>query len=315
MMTIYISLFGKLNARYGEQGPIGLEAGKAQELFCYLLLHRDRPQAREILASQLWGNYCTTPQSRKYLRNSLWQLQSTLNRYQDVVGSGLLLVEPDWIQLQTIPALWLDVAVFEEAYTAVRGKPGREVTRENAEALVRAADLYRGHLLEGWPMEWCLYERERLVHMYITILDKLIDYCEGKALFEEGLSYGERILQIDRAREQTHGQMMRLYLLAGDRTGALRQFERCAEALKAELAVTPTGDIVHLYQNIRQNNLIDMAVPPATTASLTPSPQDIVRSLQRLQASLEETRIQLQQVVRTAELVFGVRFDSESRRS
>ena len=55
--------------------------------------------------------------------------------------------------------------------------------------------------------------------------------------YEAGQNYGSIILGFDRARESTHRHLMQLYYLAGDRTGALRQYERCARALDAELGV------------------------------------------------------------------------------
>jgi hypothetical protein len=41
------------------------------ELFCYLLLHRNKPHPRELLATVFWPE-CTTVQSRKCLRQALW---------------------------------------------------------------------------------------------------------------------------------------------------------------------------------------------------------------------------------------------------
>ena len=74
--------------------------------------------------------------------------------------------------------------------------------------------------------------------MYLAMLDKLICYCEAKRKFELGLLYGTLILRYDRAHERTHRRLMNLHYLSGDRTAALRQFERCAAALE-EASGTP----------------------------------------------------------------------------
>src|SRR5262245_54762154 len=67
--TLRISLFGKLALRWGEGEPLVVEAQKAQELLCFLLLHRERPQPRELLASVLWADL-PGERGRQYLRKA-----------------------------------------------------------------------------------------------------------------------------------------------------------------------------------------------------------------------------------------------------
>ena len=131
------------------------------------------------------------------------------------------------------------MAEFEQAFNLTRGTPGRQLDAQNVQILQNAVELYRGDLLEGWYQDWCLFERERLQNMYLTMLDKLIDYSEANELYEAGLAYGAHILRHDRARERTHRRLMRLHYLARDRTEALRQYERCVSSLDKELGVEP----------------------------------------------------------------------------
>jgi DNA-binding SARP family transcriptional activator len=48
---------------------------------------------------------------------------------------------------------------------------------------------------------------------------------------------------------------MRLYYRAGDRTAALRQFERCITALCEELDVRPGKRTLVLYDQIRKDQM------------------------------------------------------------
>jgi hypothetical protein len=62
---------------------------------------------------------------------------------------------------------------------------------------------------------------------------------------------------------------MHLQYKAGDRTGALRQFERCIAALDEELGVKPERRTQSLYEQIRSDVLDEIApadgqVPAAT---------------------------------------------------
>src|SRR5579864_971061 len=150
MATFKICLFGQFRVQRNEQILDGFDARKVQELFCYLLLYRDRPFPRETLASLLWSD-STTAQSKKNLRQVLWQLQSALKSSNESVNCRALLVEPDRVQLDSRTGLfWLDVGVLEQAFDLVQRRAGREIGIEQARVLQNAVQLYQGPLLEGW---------------------------------------------------------------------------------------------------------------------------------------------------------------------
>lgn len=245
-----LSLFGTFDARYGEQPLTGLGARKLQELLCFLVLHRDRPHSREVLASLLWGGHPTS-QSKRYLRKALWQLQAALGSQSDPTVHNPLLVDRVCVQFDPTADLWLDVALFERVSDSVRGLPAEELDSRHVRDLRAAVRLYRGDLLEGWYEDWCVHEREWLQNKYLVMLDKLLAYCEMHHQYEVGTAYGERILRHDRAHERTYRRLMRLSYLSGDRTTALRQYQRCVAALREELGVNPSKRTVALHDHIR----------------------------------------------------------------
>jgi DNA-binding SARP family transcriptional activator len=249
-----IRLFGKLSVQHNDFVLESFPSAKAKELFCYLLLHRDRSHSREVLASLLWGD-CPTSQSKRYFRQTLWQLQQTLHGHSGGNSTRLLHVDAESVRLDSQPQLWLDVAVFEEALAPVRGVAGEQLNQEEARALHDALSLYKGDLLEGHYQDWCLFHRERLQNIYISILDKLMGYSEVHRTFEAGMAYGELLLQQDHARERTYYRLMRLHYLAGDRAGALRQFQRCEAALQKELGVPPSRRTLELRDQVRTDKL------------------------------------------------------------
>ena len=259
MSTIRIFLFGKFNIEVNGSLIPRLESRKAEELLAYLLLNRDQPQARERLADMLWGE-TFQDQANNYLRKALWQLQSALDNW-GLGDQGLLLVEGEWLQINPRIELWLDIAVLEDAFKKTQGILGRDLEDGQAQMLQRAAELYRGDLMDGWYQDWCLYERERLQHLYLAMLDKLMDHCEVHGAYEDGMVFGERILHYDRARERTHRRLMRLYYLAGDRTSALRQYRKCVTMLQEELEVEPAESTRLVYEMIRADKLDSLTQP------------------------------------------------------
>jgi DNA-binding SARP family transcriptional activator len=250
MSVLGVSLLGKFSITRDGHLLQGIQAHKVQELFCFLALFNDHPQPRETLCELLWKENSPAA-SRKYLRQTLWKLQSALNPDLDSQPPDLL-VEPDWIQLNPLANYCLDVVEFQHTCNLIRNKRARDLTNEEYLSSQKALALYRGDLLEGWYQDWCIFERERYQSMYISLLDKLVQYCELQQYYEDGLTYCAEILRHDRAYERAHRQMMRLSFLSGDRTKALRQYERCVAALRDELNVGPSERTTQLYDQIRQ---------------------------------------------------------------
>jgi DNA-binding SARP family transcriptional activator len=309
MPAFSVHLFGKFKIESEAQPRAELEAGKAQELLSYLLVHRNRPHARETLAGLLWGD-ATADRSKKYLRQALWQLQCAL----DAQGADapFLAAEHDWVQLRLGDKLWLDVAVFEQACVQAQGVRGRELDAARVYVLREACALYQGDLLEGWYQDWCLYERERLQNMYLTLLDKLLSHAATHDNYEAGQTYGAQLLRHDRAHERTHRQLMRLHYRAGDRTAALRQYERCRAALREELDVKPDRRTRALYEQIRADQLDDPPPPantvtPATDQANGSEPEaaslpTVLTRLRQLQLVLADVQQRVHEDIRAVEL-------------
>ena len=289
-------MFGKFTAHHDAGLLTGLEASKDQELLSYLLIHRDRPHSREALASLLWAD-TSTEKSKKYLRQALWHLHAALNSDSEN-SSDVLMVDHDWLSLNPCSNLWTDVADFERAFAAAEGIPGRQLDAAKALLLKDAVSLYNDDLLPGYYQDWILFERERLQNMYLLMLDKLIVYLQFRGEYEVAQGYGATILRYDPARERTHRQLMHLYSLAGDRTAALRQFERCAHALKQELGVQPERKTVELYERIKSDQMGHTDVPENSHASTS---SDILTRLKQLQTIVSGVQRRIQRDIKAIE--------------
>lgn len=212
MDTFTVNLFGRLRIGNDKQTITGLQPRRAQELFSYLLLHRDHPYPRETLASLLWED-AGPAQARKYLRQALWQIQTVLKNVLGPAARELLALDAEWVQLNNAEYLSLDVAQFEHATDACQGTLGVNLTDNQVEHLEHAVQLYCGDLLEGWYQDWCLFERERLQNYYLTALDKLVACCDARGYVDCGLAHAERILRCDPTEEQTHYHIMHLHCI------------------------------------------------------------------------------------------------------
>ncbi len=264
---LHISLFGRLRITCDGRVITACESSKAQELFCYLLLHSRRSHARERIASLLWEEQCTTAQAKAYLRKALWQLQQSFAPYPDLLDAGLLEVNAEWIKLNPIDALSVDVAALAEVDTRMTGIAGQDLATHQADAIRDIVDQYNGELLENWSHDWCLVEREFYKEIYLRLMFKLMAYCEASGCFECGIAYGKTILRYDCACEHAHRMLMRLYYHYGARTDAIRQYARCADLLRRELDIAPSPKTTALYEQIKSDALTisraDVVLPPS----------------------------------------------------
>lgn len=249
MSNFTVTLFGKFNIEHGGQKIEAIRSHKAQELLGYLLLYRNHSQPRERLAEILWGDQ-PPAKSKKYLRQTLWLLQSALQDGRDSHGPELL-IDDEWVQINPAMDFRVDATKFENIYNSIESQGRQELCPVDFKSIQKAVHLYKGDLLEGWYPDWCMMERERFEIMYLMLLDKLVQFCEIRQDHAVGLTYAAEILRHDQGYERAHRQMMRLYFLAGDRTQALRQYERCVIALRNELDVEPSEETKQLYERIR----------------------------------------------------------------
>src|SRR5262249_49343395 len=117
----------------------------------------------------------------------------------------------------------------------------------------RAADLYRGDLLDGISIpdagfeDWLLVERTRLHDLAVDVLSRVLATQTGEA----AIATAHRLLQLEPAHEETHRALMRLYMVQGHRAQALRQYQICREALQRGLAVKPQAETEQLFRDLQ----------------------------------------------------------------
>jgi DNA-binding SARP family transcriptional activator len=291
---LQIRLFSDISIK-SDGVQISTPPPKLLELLCYLLIFRDQFHNREVLAEVLWRD-APAALSKKYLRQALWRLKTALEREtrsESDGTQGLFILDPGWVRINPNAPLWLDVDIFERTFGALRDTPGEELTDDAAERLDQAVQLHRGDLMVASYQDWCISERERLRLARATMLEQLMSYCQHRGLYARGVAYGESILRHDPARESTHRSLMRLHHLAGSRTDALRQFERCAAAMAQEFDLAPSEDTAELHEQIRRDRLDRSRMDsrpyrPATDGADVDSLKDRLDQIQRSLSALRD---------------------------
>ena len=215
---------------------------RAMELV-FFLLEKEHPVHKELILVALWPE--TEGQVEQTLRTNVYYARKALGGKTIVYQAGSYR-----LNLTSFYETEYDVALFQDHYT--RGKKAVEAqdTISAREELFKAVDLYQGDYLQSFYSDWCIFRRNELRNAYLDARHSLAQMAWSQERVDESLSHWKHILIVDSCHEGAHYGLMRCYLRQGKRSLALRQYQRCAEALKNELGVEPGPAIRGLYQRL-----------------------------------------------------------------
>ena len=230
---------------------------KAAMLLQYLTLERRLIKDRIIEA--LWPE--TAPEAGL---NSLYQTLHNLRQTLDTsLGSGcaksVLSFQGGVLSLND--SVWLDTDEFE-----------RRCAGSSLDDWSQALVLYQGDLLpDNLYDEWTLARREALQRLQRDTALKLAGYEHEAGDYLSAITVITPLLGRDPTDEPAHRELMRLYALSGQRHAALRQYQRCVDALEVELNLSPDAATDALYTQIL-NGTLGASGPPPSEISHNPPP-------------------------------------------
>jgi len=212
-----------------------------------LALHPLHELHREQLIEILFPEMDERPASANFYR-LLYAARCALEPDRcSYASSNYLLSEGRQIKLAA-DKLWIDAEEFKE-------KAHKGIKTNDQKLLESAAEIYRGDLLAGEPFEELFINpREELRSLFHKVLRRLAETAEGRGNFEESHNWLDKILQHEPVDEIVHRAKMRLYEKQGERSMALKQFEKCREILRRELWVEPEEETIKLRNRLADDN-------------------------------------------------------------
>lgn len=253
----------------------GFESRKALALLGYLAARRVAVP-RSQLVDLFWPQQ-PEERGRGNLRRVLHNLATLL--------PGCLATERQTVQVTSIPTCTIDLWAFDDL-----------VAQDTHSALVAAAALYRGPLMEGLYLNdcpevesWLTQEREHCQQRAIAVLEELIDQGCAQRDWTASLQAVDHLLTLDPWREAVHRDKMRVLAASGQRDAALMAYDACRRVLAEELGIEPEDETTTLYEQLRAGML---PVLPEAHAYYVPTPPTSL--LGRDEALAEIVRLVLQ---------------------
>jgi DNA-binding SARP family transcriptional activator/CRISPR/Cas system-associated endonuclease Cas3-HD len=223
---------------------------RAALLFAYLALEGPTPRAK--LAGLIWSD-STEDAARANLRQRLKRLKNAL-------GAELIVAEET---LRLRQDLEVDVIELESL----------TFTGEYAKAMQFEGELLANLEPDDSPelTEWLNATRERLRAAQREALVNESERLEDTNI-SQALELALRLLENDVLSEDAYQRVMRLQYLRGDRSSALKTFDRLKTTFERELGMTPLPQTLELLQVIERGEVTPQHAPKVTHVTLQRPP-------------------------------------------
>jgi TolB-like protein/DNA-binding SARP family transcriptional activator len=213
---------------------------KTRGLLACLCLAQGERISRSRLVGLLWDRSADA-QARMSLRQSLSELNGIVNRHV----SGLVEIGRDSVRID-VRKCWIDVLAILDA---------------SADATADSSNLvqpYSERLLEDLDGitpsfdHWLAGERTRFEDRVRKILEAELDrLTEQNAKPEVRAAAARRLINFEPTHEGAVRSLMKAFAQMGDRAQAIREFERCRQALVTVLDLPPSEETTAVYEAIR----------------------------------------------------------------
>ncbi len=246
-------LLGRFRVMVNDTPVNDWPSSRGRALFKYLLTHRDPWPSREALMEVFWSG--AAPEAA---RNNLHVALHGLRRALRMAGdTPVVVLERDSYRMHPDLRVWVDVDEFDRH---VHAGHQLEVAAELAGAMAEyelALSLYQGDFLADDPYEeWPVITRERLNLTYLDTVDRLSQLYYSQGRYASCVTLCQRVVERDPCREDAHRRLMRCYSRQGQLHLALRQYQICVEALRAELGIDPAAETTALFEQLHRREVV-----------------------------------------------------------
>jgi TolB-like protein/DNA-binding SARP family transcriptional activator len=208
-------------------------------LACLCLSGADRV-SRNRLVGLLWDRSADA-QARMSLRQSLSELNGIVNRHVP----GLVEIGRDSVRID-LGKCWVDALAILGAST--------DSTSDSSNLI----QLYSERILEDLDGitptfdQWLKAERTRFEDRVREILEAELErLSEQNAKPEMRAAAARRLINFEPTHEGAVRSLMKAFTEMGDRAQAIREFERCRQALLSMLDLPPSKETIAVYEAIR----------------------------------------------------------------
>ena len=235
--------------RPGEETPIPInewDSAKARELVALLIaakisggsIHREKFMDTlypGLSADQILDNF-----------------HVTLSRARKALGREHYIIYKSKYYFLTDDKVWIDVQEFQRLVNEGKKFENEGKMHTTIDRYSRAVGLYKGDFLEEFYEPWTDSIRGELGYEYTSALTRLATISIRTLDYEGAVDWARKLLSYNPTDEIGHRLLMTAFSLKGDKSAAIKQYEKCKQILKGELEVEPSEEVNELYNRIKK---------------------------------------------------------------
>jgi len=235
--------------------PIGDSEWKsrlAKTLVKLMAVRGNQKLTRDEAAEMLWPD--ADAAQKQLLLNSLLHRTRRVLEPEGASSRGDSCIVQNHGLLSLNPRkVWTDVQEFGALHAAARQKrlssendPGKTLALYD-----QAFSLYQGDILPGdLYYDWLHGHREHFKKIHADMLTHAAVLTDAQADSSRSFTYYDRMFALDPCNEKACRWLMAWHFAAGQRSDAVRLFERCQLALRKEMDIEPEEQTRTLYRSI-----------------------------------------------------------------
>jgi two-component SAPR family response regulator len=241
-------------------------AGKARDLFQYLLLNRGHVIRRERLFDTLWpdSEWSPTTSSLKVAVHSLRRI------LDDVPGAGsprpVEIISRDRGYLLYANHVRLDIDEFDAGMAAGRVAEERGEGTMALTAYRRAVEFYTGDFLAAQTADWIGEQRQFYRSAALYALARLRADALRRHAHSEIIRLCQRTLDIDPSHEEAYQTLILVHGRRGELGQAREWHQLCVRRLQRDLDVSPTEVTQQIFARAVRGELRVATGPLTDTA-------------------------------------------------
>ncbi|EHQ90628.1 response regulator [Desulfosporosinus youngiae] len=243
VLSVYC--LGGMDIRNTNDDFVLINSSKGQELFAYLLIHRERLTSKWRIIEDVFHGM--SPQNAEtYLNTTIYKLRKVLEQY----GKRSAIVVSNESYVMEIKDFYIDFIEFENNVRTLQS-----MTEANLQEAIKTVNLFAGELFGDKDYQWSLAEKERLWDIYSSFAKKL-----GRYLFENqnlalALQVFKKLVTKNELDEESHCFLMQVYAAQNDLPSLIRHYERYVQLLQRELAISPSNWTAQLFLSLKKSLL------------------------------------------------------------
>lgn len=215
---------------------------KAQELFAYLLHHRNQTIHRSVLLEMLWPEL-EEDKTVHQLYTAMYHVRQTLK----ACGMDMITIQSG--HLEAGYRLVLGEAQLDSEQWEQEIRQWKVVDASTVHAYEQALHLYKGTYLGNYGYMWAEPERERLRYLWLYHMRQLSLYYQQQGLGEKVIESTRRIQHMIPDEEESYFILMKLYDEMHNDLGVEEQYRLLITRMEHDLEIPISENISEWYQD------------------------------------------------------------------